>query len=260
MARRRVERLTELLRVEATSRRSWSRARATLSEPRGAARLGAGRRGAGDETRAEARTRPRPSRSGPRGRAAWPRSRCLPARPSAAGTPLGRLVRVRPLWIVAALRPEEATRVQASPQGPLSQATGPAGARRDRGGEREARLAIARGGSADGVRRRHPRGRPQRFRAAARQRRRGGGPAPRRGARHRRAALGRSRRLRARASRTSSSTARASRAVRCASCGRLGNEALVDGLRPGERLVTQGAGAVRRSSLLSAGAPEGHVH
>jgi hypothetical protein len=35
---------------------------------------------------------------------------------------------------------------------------------------------------------------------------------------------------------------------------------LVDGLRPGERLVTQGAGAVRRSSLLSAGAPEGHVH
>ena len=41
---------------------------------------------------------------------------------------------------------------------------------------------------------------------------------------------------------------------------RLGNEALVDGLRAGERLVTQGAGAVRRASLLSAGAPEGHVH
>ena len=41
---------------------------------------------------------------------------------------------------------------------------------------------------------------------------------------------------------------------------RLGNEALVEGLRPGERLVTQGGGAVRRASLLSAGAPEGHVH
>lgn len=41
---------------------------------------------------------------------------------------------------------------------------------------------------------------------------------------------------------------------------RLGNDALVDGLRPGERLVTRGAGAVRRASLLSAGAPEGHVH
>jgi multidrug efflux pump subunit AcrA (membrane-fusion protein) len=41
---------------------------------------------------------------------------------------------------------------------------------------------------------------------------------------------------------------------------RLGNRALVEGLRPGERLVTVGAGAVRRSSLLSAGAPEGHVH
>jgi multidrug efflux pump subunit AcrA (membrane-fusion protein) len=42
--------------------------------------------------------------------------------------------------------------------------------------------------------------------------------------------------------------------------GRLGSQALVEGLKPGERLVTLGAGAVRRSSLLSAGAPEGHVH
>jgi multidrug efflux pump subunit AcrA (membrane-fusion protein) len=41
---------------------------------------------------------------------------------------------------------------------------------------------------------------------------------------------------------------------------RQGERALVDGLRPGERLVTLGGGAIRRSSLLSSGAPEGHVH
>jgi multidrug efflux pump subunit AcrA (membrane-fusion protein) len=34
----------------------------------------------------------------------------------------------------------------------------------------------------------------------------------------------------------------------------------VDGLRTGERLVTRGGAAIRRASLLSTGAPEGHVH
>lgn len=41
---------------------------------------------------------------------------------------------------------------------------------------------------------------------------------------------------------------------------RQGLRVLVDGLRPGERLVIVGAAAIRRSSLLSSGAPEGHVH
>jgi multidrug efflux pump subunit AcrA (membrane-fusion protein) len=41
---------------------------------------------------------------------------------------------------------------------------------------------------------------------------------------------------------------------------RRGAEALVEGLRPRERIVTVGGAAVRRSSLLSSGAPEGHVH
>jgi hypothetical protein len=41
---------------------------------------------------------------------------------------------------------------------------------------------------------------------------------------------------------------------------RLGSEALVEGLKPGQRLVTRGAASVRRASLLSTGAPEGHVH
>jgi hypothetical protein len=42
--------------------------------------------------------------------------------------------------------------------------------------------------------------------------------------------------------------------------GRQGALVLVDGLRAGERLVTRGSAAIRRASLLSSGAPEGHVH
>lgn len=42
--------------------------------------------------------------------------------------------------------------------------------------------------------------------------------------------------------------------------GRSGDEVTVDGLRVGERLVTRGGAAIRRASLLSTGAPEGHVH
>jgi cobalt-zinc-cadmium efflux system membrane fusion protein len=41
---------------------------------------------------------------------------------------------------------------------------------------------------------------------------------------------------------------------------RQGPRALVRGLRAGERIVTKGGNAVRRSSLLGSGAVEGHVH
>lgn len=41
---------------------------------------------------------------------------------------------------------------------------------------------------------------------------------------------------------------------------RQGDAVAIEGVRPGERLVTQGGQAIRRASLLSAGAPEGHVH
>jgi membrane fusion protein, heavy metal efflux system len=41
---------------------------------------------------------------------------------------------------------------------------------------------------------------------------------------------------------------------------RRGGVVAVDRLRLGERLVTQGGAAIRRASLLSTGAPEGHVH
>lgn len=41
---------------------------------------------------------------------------------------------------------------------------------------------------------------------------------------------------------------------------RQGGQALIRGVRPGERLVVRGANAIRRSALLGSGAVEGHVH
>lgn len=41
---------------------------------------------------------------------------------------------------------------------------------------------------------------------------------------------------------------------------RQGDVALVEGLEPGERLVTRGGAAIRRASMLSSGPVEGHVH
>lgn len=41
---------------------------------------------------------------------------------------------------------------------------------------------------------------------------------------------------------------------------RQGPVALVRGIKPGERIVTKGGNAIRRSSLLGSGAVEGHVH
>jgi len=42
--------------------------------------------------------------------------------------------------------------------------------------------------------------------------------------------------------------------------GRQGDAVAVTGLGTGERLVTRGAAEIRRASLLSTSAPEGHVH
>ncbi|HSF44212.1 MAG TPA: efflux RND transporter periplasmic adaptor subunit, partial [Thermoanaerobaculia bacterium] len=41
---------------------------------------------------------------------------------------------------------------------------------------------------------------------------------------------------------------------------RQGALVLVRGIVPGERVVTQGGNAIRRSELLGSGAVEGHVH
>ena len=42
--------------------------------------------------------------------------------------------------------------------------------------------------------------------------------------------------------------------------GRQGDKALVGGLAPGQRLVTRGGDAIRRSSLMASGEAHGHVH
>ena len=42
--------------------------------------------------------------------------------------------------------------------------------------------------------------------------------------------------------------------------GRQGDEVLVGGLAPGQRLVTRGGDAIRRSSLMASGEAHGHVH
>ena len=42
--------------------------------------------------------------------------------------------------------------------------------------------------------------------------------------------------------------------------GRQGDQALVAGLTPGQRLVTRGGDAIRRSSLMASGEAHGHVH
>jgi multidrug efflux pump subunit AcrA (membrane-fusion protein) len=172
---------------------------------------------------------------------------------------LGRLVRVRPLWIVVALRPEEATRVQASPTGlflkrPGQQASIEIGARGvrlvSRSPEVDPRTAsvdviLEVDRSASEL----PLGSAVEAEILL--------PGEKRGiVVPLSAILDDSGTSVAYVQLEGESFAR--REVRV--LGRLGNDALVDGLRPGERLVTQGAGAVRRSSLLSAGAPEGHVH
>jgi hypothetical protein len=41
---------------------------------------------------------------------------------------------------------------------------------------------------------------------------------------------------------------------------RQGDRILVDGLVPGQRLVTRGGDAIRRETLVSSGAGHGHIH
>ena len=116
VARRRVERLTELLRVEATSEAELDRG------PRGGSRASKPgsppRRGVwGRRRRRAPPTRPPTSSV----RAPWAgrvaEVSVSPGQTVAAGAVLGRLVKVRPLWVVVALRPEDAARILAAPQG-----------------------------------------------------------------------------------------------------------------------------------------------
>jgi RND family efflux transporter MFP subunit len=254
-AARRMERLSELQRLEATSLAELERARATLAGLE--ARLAAARGGVAAATSGADEDAAVPVRAPWAGRVA--EVAVTPGQTVSAGAVLGRLVKARPLWIVVALRPEHAARVQASPRSLFLKQAGqsdpleiPAADVRlvarapevdprtaaidvileiDRnaselplGSSVEAELLLA--GERHGI------------------------VAPLS------ALLDDSGTTVAYVQLEGESFAR--REVRV--LGRLGREALVDGLRPGERLVTQGGGAVRRASLLSAGAPEGHVH
>jgi len=176
-----------------------------------------------------------------------------------AGAPLGRLVKVRPLWIVVALRPEAAARVQSTPKSLFLKRPGP-----------QAPLEIA----AKDLRlvSRSPEVDPRTASVnVILEVDRSASELPLGSAVEAELVLSGQKRgivvpLSALLDDSGTTVAYvqlegesfARQEVRVLS--RLGNEALVDGLKAGERLVTRGAGAVRRSSLLSAGAPEGHVH
>lgn len=258
VARRRVERLTELLRLEATSQAELERARATLGSLQ--ARLASARGGvalATDPANGKDAATAILVRAPWAGRLA--ELLVSPGQTVAAGAPLGRLVKVRPLWIVVALRPQDATRVRSAPNGLFLKRPGqpepleiPAEQVRlvSRSPEVDPRTASVNvilevDRSASDL----PLGSSVEAELLL--------PGEKRGiVAPLSTLLDDSGTTVAYVQLAGESFAR--REVRV--LGRLGNQALVEGLRPGERLVTRGAGAVRRSSLLSAGAPEGHVH
>lgn len=256
VARRRLARLTELLQVEGTSQAEVERAQATL--------LGLeARRASAREGVAAATGGSSGSGAGVSVRAPWPgrvaEVSVTPGQTVAAGAALGRLVRARPVWIVAALSPEDAARVQADPRALLLRRPRAASVLRVDG--RAARL-VARAPEVDPrtasvdvlleVDRdaaELPLGSAVEVEVLLAGERRGivvplsallddGGTTV------------------AYVQLEGESFARRELRV----LARLGDEALVEGLRAGERLVTQGAGAVRRASLLSSGAPEQHPH
>jgi cobalt-zinc-cadmium efflux system membrane fusion protein len=258
VARRRVERLTELLRLEATSQAEVERARATLAGLE--ARLASARGGVAAASSAATGgggTSAIPVRAPWAGRVA--EVSVTPGQTVAAGAPLGRLVKARPVWIVVALRPEAATRVQAAPKGLFLKQPG-----------RGTPVEIA--GKGLKLISRSPEVDPRTASVdVILEIDRNASELPLGSAVEAEVILAGEKRgivvpLAALLDDSGTTVAYvqlegesfARREIRV--LGRLGAEALVDGLRPGERLVIQGAGAVRRSSLLSAGAPEGHVH
>jgi membrane fusion protein, heavy metal efflux system len=256
VARRRVERLTELLRVEAASQAELERARATLAGLE--ARLASTRGGVNSATNPLARG----ASTAVSVRAPWPgrvaEVAVSPGQTVAAGTPLGRVVKVRPLWVVVALRPEEASRVGSKPAGMFVRRPGQAPVEI---GAKDLKL-VARSPEVD------PRTASV---SVIVQVDRSASDLPFGSTVEAELILGGERRgvvvpVSALLDDSGTTVAYvqvegesfARREVRI--LGRLGSEVLVEGLRPGERLVIRGGGAVRRSSLLSAGAPEGHVH
>jgi RND family efflux transporter MFP subunit len=255
VARKRVERLTELLRVEATSQAELERARATLKSLE--ARLASARGGVSAASVGERGVGSLSVRAPWGGRVA--EVSVSPGQTVAAGAALGRLVKVRPVWVAVALRPESAARVQAAPASLFLKRPGVPDPLQVSG--KDVRLISrspevdAKTGSVDVI-----------LEVA-----RSASDLPFGSAVEAQLLLSGEKRglvvpVSALVDDSGTSVAyvqvegesfarRELRVLR-----RLGTDALVEGLKPGERLVTRGAASVRRASLLSTGAPEGHVH
>ncbi len=253
VARKRTERLQELVQVEATSPAELERARAALVALE--ARLAAARQGL------RAAATPDGSARSVEIEAPWPgrvaEVSVSPGQTVTAGAPLGRIVRVRPLWLEVALRPEDAARLRRErlqvhvrrPGGsePLAIRSSRLVSRAPEVDPRTGSLAVIV--EVDAAASELPIGSSVEADLLL--------PAQRDGIVVPVSAL-------VQDGGTSvvyvqlegeSFTRREVVVV-----ARQGGEALVQGLRPRERVVTVGGGAVRRSSLLSSGAPEGHVH
>ncbi len=258
VARRRVERLSELAALEAVSLAELERARSTAAGLD--AKLSAARRDLDSTTASRTGTTSSPSlplRAPWAGRIA--EVSVSPGQSVAAGTALGRLVRTRPLWVEVALRPENALRLGERPLGLHLRLAGhperieiPASALRfvSRAPEIDPRtstlavtLQIDRS-AAD-----FPIGSIVEAELVLPGERPGivapdmtlvddGGTAV--------------------VYIQLSGESFARREVRV--LGREGSDVLLDGVREGERLVEMGGEAIRRATLLSSGAPEGHVH
>jgi RND family efflux transporter MFP subunit len=255
VARKRAARLNELLKLEATSLAEVERAHASLIALE--ARLAAARRGLGAADTPGGPARPVEIRAPWTGRVA--EVLVTPGQTVAVGAPLGRVVRVRPLWLEVALRPDDAARlradrleVQVRRPGDLEPLAFPTASARlvSRAPEVDARTAsLTVVLELDAAVSELPIGSSVEVDLLL--------PAERKGIVVPLSTLVQDAATSVVYVQLEGETF-ARREVRV--LARQGREALVEGLRARERVVTVGGGAVRRSSLLSSGAPEGHVH
>ncbi len=254
-ARRRVDRLSELLPLEATSAAELERARAVLAGID--ARLVAAQRGISVASGGAPIGEPLEVSAPWAGRVA--EVAVSPGQSVSAGAVLGRLVRPRPLWVEVALRPEDAPRLRGGAAGLiLRRASMPEPMEIGSGAVRFVALApevdprtstIAATVEVDKSAAELPIGSAVEADIVLAGERRGivvpqsaliddAGVAV--------------------AYVQDSGESFSRREVRV--LARQGARVVVSGLNSGERLVTRGGAAIRRSSLLSSGAPEGHVH
>jgi RND family efflux transporter MFP subunit len=253
--RRRVERLVQLLKLEATNPAELERARAALAGTE--ARLEAARGGLAMAAGAAAVGEGLPVPAPWTGRVA--EVAISPGQSVAAGAVLGRLVKTRPLWIQVALRPEQAPRLAGGVEGLiLKRASLPDPVEIEAGAVRLVAIApevdpgtatLAAILEVDRSASELPIGSAVEAEIVL--------SGERHGIVVPRSALVDDAGV-AVAYVQDSGEGFSRKEVRIV--GRQGARALIEGLQAGERLVIRGGAAIRRSSLLSSGAPEGHVH